>query len=332
MNLKTKYRKKYRAINNSISKGGDEMEIKKLVFENVMKMGKAKQKYEHKRRIPIDIKAVRKEVGVINKLVGFLQPMRKGASIREERLNSVNSWVIDSPQKTNRVILYFHGGGYFFSLKNLSNLFKYFLPEVANACDAQVWAPDYRVAPENPFPASLDDAYEAYQELLNRGIKPEDIFVMGDSAGGGLSLALLLKLKNEGQQLPRGAIVLSPWSDLSLTGDSIKSRADKEIMFYSPRVPAAVGMVVGQDQVLNPYISPVYGDYKGFPPLMIVVGGREIFYDDSTRIGEKAKKAGVKVTLDIQEEMVHTYPVFGGIYKEGKEALDRIAKFINENS
>jgi len=308
------------------------MSIKGIIFVSFLKLGKLKAAIDRKRNKPLMAAQARKDAGLLNRLVGYLQPMRKGAVIHDESLDGINCWYIKGPNEPKRVILFLHGGAYVFSLQHLSNFFRYFLPELSVACEADVWAPDYRLAPEEPFPASLDDCYNAYLSLLAKGIDPKNIFVMGDSAGGGLTLALLLKLRDEGKAFPKAAVAISPWTDLASSGESFGLRADLDPMLPAETALLLIPNIVNEKNLRDPYISPLYGDYEGLPPLFIIVGGREILFDDARRVAEKAAAAGVDVTLDIEEKMIHVYPVFGGIFKEGKEAMNRIAMFVNKHA
>lgn len=306
--------------------------IKKFIFMKALKFGKAKERKRSAQHIPFDVEKSRKGIEILNKVVGWLQPLRKDIKLRETYLDRILTYQVEGPSTTKRAILYLHGGAYIKGLKHLSNLYKYFSAELAVACEAEVWVPDYRLAPESPYPAALEDAYAAYQSLLSKGIAPHDLFIMGDSAGGGLTLALLMKLRNEGKPLPKAAVTLSAWADLALTGESMTSRDDLDPMFSFKPMADIPPLIVEKDHEKDPYISPLYGTYEGLPPLMMFVGGHEILYDDTLRVAEKAKKAGVKVTLEISKNMPHVYPVFAGILYEGKRAIDQIAQFVRKNA
>jgi len=308
------------------------MSVKTFVFNSILKMVKKKNESDHENNVPFDILALRRDIEGYNKFMALLVPKRKDVKITEEILGGVSCLHAFSPIPSKRTILYLHGGGYILGLQHQSSAYRYFISELAVVCQNDVWAIDYRLAPENPYPAALEDAYAAYLELLEKGFAANDIFIIGDSAGGGLTLALLMKIRDEGKQLPKAAIPLSPWTDLSGTGESLKTRADIDPMLTPYGLVDMASLVVHKDKIKEPYISPFYGNFEGLPPLMIFVGGREILFDDSLRVAEKAKRAGVDVTLDIQEEMIHVYPVFGGIFKEGKEAIDRMAEFVKKHS
>jgi monoterpene epsilon-lactone hydrolase len=311
----------------------DKMGIKRFIMNSLMKIGKWKLESAEKRGEPYNIFNMRKDLMGYNALLGMMQPARKDITLDDESLGGFPTIHAQAPQKAKRTILFLHGGGYNLAMKHMGNIYRYFSAELAATCEAEVWAIDYRVAPEHPYPAAVEDAYAAYLALLEKGVKSKDIFVMGDSAGGGLTLALLMKLRDDGKALPKAFVTLSPWADLLQTGESIVSRKDKDPLVTPYNLQGmASNYITKEQQLKEPYASAYYGDFKGLPPLMIVVGGREILYDDSIRVAKKARAAGVKVTLDVVEEMIHIYPTFGGIYKEGKEATDRIAAFIKEQS
>jgi acetyl esterase/lipase len=194
-------------------------------------------------------------------------------------------------------------------------------------CGMDALVPDYRLAPEHPFPAALDDSLQAYDHLLLQGYDPHNIVFAGDSAGGGLCLATLLALKDKGLPLPVAAAVLSPWTDLMLTGNSYKTNLK---ICFSPEGCAehASRMYAGDNSRQNPYISPLYGNLEGLPPLHISAGGNEILLDDSIQFAEKARDAGVEVTLRIDKGMCHCYPVFGDLFRESRLALAEICRFL----
>jgi epsilon-lactone hydrolase len=242
--------------------------------------------------------------------------------------NRYAEWVKMTGSATNRAILYFHGGMYLFGSPQAHR------PHVikfVKACGMNALVFDYRLAPENPFPAALDDALEAYGYLLSKGFDPDNIVFAGDSAGGGLCLATLLALKEKGVPMPAAAAALSPWTDLMLTGKSYQT--NKKLCF-SPEGCAehASTMYAGGHDKRNPLISPLYGNLAGLPPLHISAGGNEILLDDSVHFAEKARKAGVEVMLRIDKGMCHCYPVFGDLFRESRLALAEICRFLKFHS
>ncbi len=201
-------------------------------------------------------------------------------------------------------ILYFHGGGY---LAGSPATHRRFVANLTWAVGGSAVVPDYRLAPANPFPAAVDDAVAVYRALIAAGTDPNQIVVAGDSAGGGLTLATLLRLRDAGDPLPAGAIVFSPYTDLEHTGNSIyRNKATDYLPLLHPIRP--LHEYLGDHDPKDPYASPMYGDYTGIPPLLVFAGGREMILDDSTRLAAKAESDGSAVTLHIADDMYHVWP------------------------
>jgi acetyl esterase/lipase len=201
-------------------------------------------------------------------------------------------------------ILYFHGGGY---LAGSPATHRRFVANLTWAIGGSAVVPDYRLAPEHPFPAAVDDAVAVYRALLAAGTDPSRIVIAGDSAGGGLSLAALLRLRDEGDQLPAGAIVFSPYTDLEHTANSIyRNVATDYLPFMHPIRP--LHEYLGEHDPKDPYASPMYGDYRGIPPLLVFAGGREMILDDSVRLARRAQSAGCEATLHVAADMYHVWP------------------------
>ncbi len=230
---------------------------------------------------------------------------------------------IAAPGADRGVILYFHGGGY---VLGLTAVHRAWLARLSQATGRRGLAVAYRLAPEHPFPAALDDALAAYRWLLTQGTAPEQILLGGDSAGGGLALALLAALRDEGEPLPAGAFCLSPWTDLALTGASMQTNAAKDTILSADLLGKYAAAYVNGRAATDPLISPLYADLTGLPPLLIQVGSEETLLDDSTRFVEKARQAGVAATLDCYDGMFHVFPLFDFL-PESKQALARIARF-----
>ncbi len=228
-----------------------------------------------------------------------------------------------------RVVLYLHGGGYC-----LGSILTHrdFAQRLSAVCGARVLLIDYRRAPEDPFPAALEDALTAYRWLVAEGIAPQRISLVGDSAGGGLAAATLLALKDAGEALPGTAVLLSPWLDLALTGESLVTKADEDFMLTPAQLQEFSTMYTGSEDVKNPLISPFYGDLTGMPPMLIQVGSSEILLDDAVRFAAQAKAANVDIRLDVWQEMIHVWQGFAGIMPEAKEALMQIGAFVRNHS
>lgn len=233
-------------------------------------------------------------------------------------------WMKLTTNNQQKAMLYFHGGMYVTGSpqSHRPHVYKFVKGSGVNALVF-----DYRLAPENPFPAALDDAVAAYQYLLKQGFEPQNIVFAGDSAGAGLCLATLLAIKDKKVALPAAAAVLSPWTDLARTGESYVTNIEKCL---SPKGSSenASEFYAGKNDKRNPFISPLYGDLKGLPPLHISAGSNEILRDDSIRFAQKARSSGVEVTILIGEGMCHCYPAFGNLFRESKLAHAEICDFL----
>jgi acetyl esterase/lipase len=187
------------------------------------------------------------------------------------------------------------------------------------------------LAPENRFPAAVVDALTVYQCLLDLGLAPENIIVAGESAGGGLALALMLALKAEGLALPRAAVLISPSTDLARTGDTIVTHQDRDPIIRIDTTTSFAQRYLGpHGDPYDPLASPLYGDHSGLPPLLILVGTEEMLLDDARRMAESAKRAGVDVALEIWDGMFHVWPFFAAILPEGQTAIERMGRYIRE--
>ncbi len=198
---------------------------------------------------------------------------------------------------------------------------------LAKTTGFDVLAVDYRLAPEYPFPTALQDALLSYEYLRKLNISPQNIFVAGSSAGGGLTLSLLLKLLDRKEVLPRGAICISPWVDLALTGETLHTNEGKDLI-YAENIKAAALIYLNGHNPKDPLASPLYGNLEGLPPLLIQVGTREVFLDEIERFARKAQESRVDVHLQKFEEMIHAWHLFSSIVPEGQEALEKIGEFV----
>lgn len=258
-------------------------------------------------------------------LLGKVQlPLDVDVEVMAEQDGGLTSEWISTPAVGSTVILYVHGGG--FTLGGLAEV-REFLSRISRACAATVFHPDYRLAPEHPFPSALEDLRSAYRRLCQR-VEPDQVVVMGDSAGGGLALSLVISLRDEGLPLPAALVMLSPWVDLAMRGNSYVDRADRdpietaEVLDWSARAYAAGVPLV------DPRISPLYADFVGLPAIMVLVGSEEMMYDDSVGIAAKARALGIEVTLDIAAGMPHVYPRFAASLAAGQRAIERIGQFV----
>jgi epsilon-lactone hydrolase len=225
----------------------------------------------------------------------------------------------------DKLILYFHGGGY---VVGSCPAHRAIVAKFVNGSDIGALLFGYRLAPEHPFPAALDDAVAAYRWLLANEVAPAHIVFVGDSAGGGLALATLIALRDQGLPLPAAAVALSPWTDLKCSGESYRTKVKVDPATWLGSWEVFSKYYAKDNDPCLPWISPLYGDLKGLPPILIQVGTEEILLDDSTRFAEKARAAGVDVTLKVGEGMFHCFPVCTPLFPEAKQAMAEICNFI----
>ena len=224
-----------------------------------------------------------------------------------------------------RTLLYLHGGGYFFCSPETHRSITIAL---ATGAEARVFAPDYRLAPEHPYPAAIEDAVAAYRALIADGIPPGRIVIGGDSAGGGLTLATLLSLRAAGDPLPAGAILFSPWTDLAGTGETLVSNDRTDVMFHGNGLKSGASKYLGSTPANDPLASPLYADLAGLPPLFLQASGAEVLLSDSTRLVEKARAAGVAIESEIWPKLPHVWQIFSPFMPEAKAALAKAAEFL----
>ena len=227
--------------------------------------------------------------------------------------------------RPDRHLLYLHGGAYAFGSPQL---YRHFTWRMANASRARVLIIDYRLAPEHPFPAGLEDAVAAWRWLIDNGAEPAGMTIAGDSAGGGLALAAMVKLRDEGLRLPAAAAVMSPWTDLALTGPSFRTNAESDPMLIADDVPRFAAAYLAGADARHPYASPLYADVQGLAPTLIQAGGDEILRDDAVRMAEKMRAAGGDVELQIWPYMPHTWHLLAPVLPEAREAIGEIARFF----
>ena len=225
----------------------------------------------------------------------------------------------------NKAVLYLHGGGYAIgSIKS----HRYLMQNISRVSGVRTLGINYALAPENPFPAAVDDAATAYRWLLKEGFKPENIAIAGDSAGGGLTLATLLFLRDAGDPLPAAGVCISPWTDMTCSAESYTTRLESDPMVIGNGLQKMADFYVGDADYKDPLASPVFADMAGMPPLLIHVGGREVLYDDALTVYENAKKAGVDVELLDEPEMFHVWHAFAPMLEEAQEAVDKIGGYL----
>ena len=238
-------------------------------------------------------------------------------------------WVSAPDADAGRAVLYLHGGGY---VIGSINTHRSLAARLSRASKARVLVIDYRLAPEHPHPAAVDDSVAAYRWMLTQGLKPARITVAGDSAGGGLTVATLVAIRNAKLPLPGAGACLSPWVDLEGIGESMTTRAGVDpIVQKTGLLQMAAAYLAGKDP-RTPLAAPLYADLSGLPPLLIQVGTAETLLDDASRLAERARKAGVTVSYEPWESMIHVWHLFAPMLDEGQQAIDRIGEFVRKQA
>jgi acetyl esterase/lipase len=237
-------------------------------------------------------------------------------------------WIVPAEAPKRKVILYLHGGGYCIGSINTH---RGMVSHIARVAETRALLIDYRLAPENPFPAALEDSTAAYKWLLSQGIVAGDIIIAGDSAGGGLTISTLVSLKEKGIPSPAAAVLISPWVDMAITGDSIISKADIDPMVTKEGLIEMAEAYMGDTDPRTPLASPLFADLEGLPPMLIHVGTAEILLDDAIRMFDHARKAGVEVTLNKAEDMCHVWHFFTIMLPEALEAIEEVARFMRKH-
>lgn len=234
-------------------------------------------------------------------------------------------WLTPRNATDRKLLLYLHGGAY---VMGDCGTHRQLASHVARAAGVRVLLPEYRLAPEHPFPAAVDDAVAIYRHLLAEGHAADDIVVAGDSAGGGLTMATLTSLRDEGDALPAAACLLSPWLDLAGTGESMRTRARHDPWFKPEYLPLIASYYCAEAELKNPLVSPVYADLGGLPPLYIQVGEDEILLSDATRVADKVRAAGGEVELEIWPDMWHVFQAFVHQMPESRRAIQKIGAYV----
>lgn len=234
------------------------------------------------------------------------------------------AWVVPDGADRDRVVLYFHGGGYVIgSIESHRNL----VARVAREAGCRALSVGYRLAPEHPFPSALEDALASYRWLVAQGFEPEKIVAAGDSAGGGLAVALIAALRDAGEPLPAGAMLLSPWVDLGMTGASVRTVGWRDPMLFKGVLERWASLYLGGRDAREPLASPLYADLEGLPPLFIQVGTRELLLDDARRLRDRAEAAGVEVELEAWEGMFHGWQELAPFLEESTRAIEGLGRF-----
>jgi epsilon-lactone hydrolase len=277
---------------------------------------------------PLPSEATLEEVRARFENVAGLLPVARGSCrepVEDGRVRG--EWVSTPGAAADGAVLYLHGGAY--TLGSLAT-HRGLVSRIARAAGVRVLSLDYRLAPEHPFPAAVDDAVAAYRWLLRSGLAPHRLVVGGDSAGGGLTLATLLSLRDAGEPLPAGAVCLSPWVDLEVTGPSMTANAARDPIVHREGALRLAAAYLGTTSARHPLASPLHADLSGLPPLLIHVGTAEALLDDAARLFERARQAGVEVTYEAWPDMIHVWHFFAPLLPEARQALEKVGAFIRE--
>lgn len=272
----------------------------------------------------IDIEAWRLNMRRMERLVPWPPASSESVELKTGRLTFHR--VTTPSSRPERHVLYLHGGGY---ISGAPAYYRHFTWRIADAVRACVWAMEYRLAPEHPFPAALEDAVAGYTWLAEKAPDTRRLFVMGDSAGAGLALGLLMKLRDDGGPLPGAAVAMSPWTDLALTGGSLASNAVADPMLNADSLPQLTRFYLAGADPRTPYASPLYGNAAGLPPVLIQVGSDEILRDDAVRMAEKLREENPKSRLEIWARMPHVWQLFVPVLPEAHRAIAQIGEFIS---
>jgi monoterpene epsilon-lactone hydrolase len=271
--------------------------------------------------------------GDLKAMRAVMEEMSAFPSVNDTKCTPVNAggvqaeWIAGAGAADDRVLLYLHGGGY---VMGSINTHREMVARLSKASGARALLLDYRLAPENPFPAAVDDAVAAYRWLLSQNIKPNRIAVAGDSAGGGLTLATLVAVRDAKLPAPAVGVCISPWTDMEGTGASMTTRAKADPLVQKDMLVNMAKQYLGGKDSKSPLAAPLHADLRGLPPLLIQVGDAEVLLDDSTRVADRAKAAGVTVELEVWPEMIHVWHLAAPALPEGQQAIEKAGRFIRE--
>lgn len=246
--------------------------------------------------------------------------------VQKDEINGLYAeWLIPKNCMDGKLLLYLHGGAY---VIGGCDMHRQMVSHIARAGRIRALVPEYRLAPEHKFPAAVDDAVGIYRSLLDMGIKSQDIIFAGDSAGGGLSVATLLALRDAGDPLPAGAVLLSPFLDVTASGESMQTRAGRDPWFRPEDVPVVADYYCEPHQRRFPLVSPVFANVEGLPPMLIQVGDDEILLSDSERLADECVSAGIDVELQVWPEMWHVFQFLTRKMPESKKAINKMGEYI----
>lgn len=238
-------------------------------------------------------------------------------------------WIIPRRANHNKVFLYLHGGGYALGSKQTHRAL---VAEIARQAEFCALIPEYRLAPEFPFPAALNDAIRCYEWLLSTGHDPEDIVIGGDSAGGGLALACLLAARDRGLPMPAAQVLISPWVDLTVSKPSIFKFMDKTPMFYLKEMKTWARNYAGHHALDHPLVSPLYADFTGLPPILLQMSDTEVLVDEDLELAQRARLAGVDMDLQVSHGLMHVWHIYWRYLEQAREAITRIVDFMAQKA
>jgi acetyl esterase/lipase len=257
-----------------------------------------------------------------------LNKVPEDIQIERFKIGEIDSeWIIPEGAGNDKLVMYIHGGGF---ISGSCHTHRMHVIKFAKACGVKMLLFNYRLAPEHPFPAAVEDCITAYNWLLSEGYKSSDIVVMGESAGGTLTLSTLIALRDKGIELPKAAVSISPATDLTCQADSFRTNAKKDIAPFGSWT-IWTGWYIGNNDPHDPWLSPLMADLAGLPPIMIQVGTNEIHLDDSRNFAEKAKESGVAVTLRIWDGMIHAFPLLSPMFPEARNAMNEIGDYVRNH-
>lgn len=286
-------------------------------------------RHTFKRRLDPNATAADLRANVAALVRGMPRPPR-GVTVTKTSAGGVPAeWVAAPEAVEGRTILYFHGGGY---ASGSPDSVRDLVWRLSAAARARVLVLDYRLAPEHPFPAAIEDGTSAYRHLLSTGVAPASIAFAGDSAGGGLALGTLVRLRDEGAPMPAAVCAFSPWTDLAITGASAETNRDADPMVRVEAIRVGVLWYLGSTPADDPCASPLYADVRGLPPALLHVGSTEVLLDDSVRLAERMRAANVDVTLKIWPDMPHVFHGFALFLPEAREAIAEAGQFIEAHA
>jgi epsilon-lactone hydrolase len=295
--------------------------VRSYFYKKGIKAGAKKLKLEEKK--------IEESRQIIDSFARKFSKLPKNCKIEKIQIEGIYAeWILNNQTKEDKVILYLHGGGYgYCSVDTHRSLAARIMKEAG----VKVLLPEYRLAPEHPFPAAIEDTLTIYRWLLKQGYESSNIIFAGDSAGGGLSVAATLALRNQSETLPAALVCLSPWVDLTSAGESYRVNNDKDPYLRSDLVRLTAQAYAAGESLDNQLISPVFADLKGFPPMFIQVGSIEILLSDAQLLAENARQAGVEVHLKVWEGMWHVWQISNRL-PEAKQAVKEIGDFVRQFS